>query len=283
MGKVRLVVLLILWFSTAAFRRRTHSPRSISLRPVFATTAPAETPTDLEVVTLTSVANFRRALPGTNLPIYRAAALDYLTSTDVPTLHPVTTVIDLRNTDEIVKGFSKRPFDGATAWYSSFAVVLDSMRSVELLRAGVNKQVRGRLAQRKVSYVYLPFTFVSMQYYGRPPEAIIGDLHYARPAGPTAAAAATAGRRNRIYQLPLFGSSNDFWTAVKDLTDGPPPGAGGEAPGGMMGRFMNSLQEVCVFARVLRPLSDGGRSRASNPFFRCSTPKLPAHASRLRW
>jgi hypothetical protein len=184
MGKVRLVVLLILWFSTAAFRRRTHSPRSISLRPVFATTAPAETPTDLEVVTLTSVANFRRALPGTNLPIYRAAALDYLTSTDVPTLLPVTTVIDLRNTDEIVKGFSKRPFDGATAWYSSFAVVLDSMRSVELLRAGVNKQVRGRLAQRKVSYVYLPFTFAPCSTTAARPRPSSATFTTRGPQGP---------------------------------------------------------------------------------------------------
>lgn len=138
----RLAVLLVCW-TTAALRNTPCS--SVCRRPLRATTAPASPDDDvaaLEVVCLTSVANFRRALPGTGLPIYRAAALDYLTSADVPALRPVTTVIDLRNTDEIVKGFSKRPFDGATAWYSSFAVVLDSMRSVELLRAGVNKQVR---------------------------------------------------------------------------------------------------------------------------------------------
>ena len=61
-------------------------------------------PAALEIVPLESVLNFRRALPGTNLPIYRCAAFDNASANDVVSLQSISTIIDLRNTDEIVKG-----------------------------------------------------------------------------------------------------------------------------------------------------------------------------------
>ena len=62
-------------------------------------------PSLLEIVPLESVYNFRRALPGTNLPIYRSAAFDNASADDVVSLQSISTIIDLRNTDEIVKGW----------------------------------------------------------------------------------------------------------------------------------------------------------------------------------
>lgn len=61
-------------------------------------------PVALEIVPLESVLNFRRALPGTNLPIYRCAAFDNASANDVVSLQSISTIVDLRNTDEIVKG-----------------------------------------------------------------------------------------------------------------------------------------------------------------------------------
>ena len=63
-------------------------------------------PVALEIVPLESVLNFRRALPGTNLPIYRCAAFDNASANDVVSLQSISTIIDLRNTDEIVKGIT---------------------------------------------------------------------------------------------------------------------------------------------------------------------------------
>ena len=66
-------------------------------------------PVALEIVPLESVLNFRRALPGTNLPIYRCAAFDNASANDVVSLQSISTIIDLRNTDEIVKGKYHEP------------------------------------------------------------------------------------------------------------------------------------------------------------------------------
>ena len=47
----------------------------------------------LEVVAFDSINNFRRALPGTSLPIYRCAALDRASPSDANRLDPLTTII----------------------------------------------------------------------------------------------------------------------------------------------------------------------------------------------
>ena len=93
---------------TAATELRRYCFKSSKRRPTTTTTTPTAPstvdPVALEIVPLESVLNFRRALPGTNLPIYRCAAFDNASANDVVSLQSISTIIDLRNTDEIVKG-----------------------------------------------------------------------------------------------------------------------------------------------------------------------------------
>ena len=68
--------------------------------------------------------NFRRLFtefPG--VPLYRSAAFDNATAADAARLLTdinISTIIDLRNRDEVLKHGVFRTFDGATAFYSDF-------------------------------------------------------------------------------------------------------------------------------------------------------------------
>ena len=81
------------------------------------------------------VKNFRPLVPGTILPLYRSAALDNVTSADVDiVLSRIKTIIDLRNADEILRGYDSWRFKGAFDLYAAFVVAIsaeDSLSSVK--------------------------------------------------------------------------------------------------------------------------------------------------------
>ena len=63
-------------------------------------------------------------LSNINIPIYRSAAFDNATSNDVKILlddFQITTIIDLRNQDEIINQGVFRTFDGASKFYDKFS------------------------------------------------------------------------------------------------------------------------------------------------------------------
>jgi hypothetical protein len=86
---LQFVAMLLFWCTSTSWQLHTHRPSCGSpLHMSHSTPDPA-----LEVVAFDSINNFRRALPGTSLPIYRCAALDNASPTDASRLDPLTTII----------------------------------------------------------------------------------------------------------------------------------------------------------------------------------------------
>lgn len=73
-----------------------------------------------------NVKNFRSVIPDSGLPIYRCAALDEVSSYGVDyILHElkVGSILDLRNKDEIFKGYDLWRFKGAFDLYGAFKII----------------------------------------------------------------------------------------------------------------------------------------------------------------
>mmetsp|Transcript_20260 Transcript_20260/g.19577 ORF Transcript_20260/g.19577 Transcript_20260/m.19577 type:complete len:589 (+) Transcript_20260:317-2083(+) len=219
----------------------------------------------LEIVKFDAILNFRSALPGTGLPIYRCAALDNATAADtdkllmmglmkatedlpsisidqdkdaislLPCTGPlcdifetnididndgiiteiknedvkkklkpqnglnIRTIIDLRNTDEILLAYKYRSYTGAISLYSCFKNVLDTSMSLKM---------RSRVKT----------------YYSKSFDSVIRDLYYNLPPPPSGIVMAPPVPPKprplfrKVFELPLFGDSEEFWEELREIT-----------------------------------------------------------------
>lgn len=148
---------------------------------------------------LEQVYNFRQVFPSMNLPLYRSAALDNATSEDVRYLLETTgieSIIDLRNVDEIVKGFDLRKFKGAMELYSNFDIAIDAQSSIPALTSMKNRRDWKNSLRPSSSS-----TDMSSQL------SVLGN---------NVGTSSKSKPQRLLYELPLFGDVQQFWRRVKE-------------------------------------------------------------------
>lgn len=124
---VRSYWLNIRMFSNSVIRKRKHSSPS----PLHQ----CDSVNPAQNVFGQSIQNIREIIPGSSLPLYRSAALDNISSFDVSNiLKSICTIVDLRNGDEISRGYDLWRFKGAFELYSQYNISIRTEESLKRIK-----------------------------------------------------------------------------------------------------------------------------------------------------